>query len=346
MTAAECQKGLGSDKAFYIKSRFAVCSGALFQQVWTQRGRPVGESRFVVLAIGTIALDSREVRFTHHFTSMEKTGSTKTGALMITPKTAVPFMAPKKAKYTLGGSVPGTRSWDKVKADKPFPRTMTVAPGQGSSGSTDLVASAYVVSIDLKFPTGVNGATGGDLFLLPPRWDAAKYLRNSTGGGKPDKRGAATFAVVATLNYSAKAGAPERAVAQHIRTAFTKPEDTKPYMSAKKVPGQVPSIALNRLYADKKRQDENRRKAVAQCKRHYGKDYAKTGKECDEYPFASTHQGAAEVDYDPDAKKFNFSVKAISKDENKAGGDLLKGFYGKNRVLDGFEDKFIVKITS
>lgn len=44
MTPAQCRKGLGSDKKFYIRSRFAVCSGALYQQVWTRNGRPVGRA--------------------------------------------------------------------------------------------------------------------------------------------------------------------------------------------------------------------------------------------------------------------------------------------------------------
>ncbi|GAA5702500.1 hypothetical protein Save01_03317 [Streptomyces avermitilis] len=34
-----------------------------------------------------------------------------------------------------------------------------------------------------------------------------------------------------------------RAEALHIRTAFLNPQDTKPYMSAKKVPGQTPVAA-------------------------------------------------------------------------------------------------------
>ncbi|WP_405863591.1 hypothetical protein [Streptomyces sp. NBC_00005] len=64
--------------------------------------------------------------------------------------------------------------------------------------------------------------------MLAPRWDAASYLANSTSGGNPDKKGAATFSYVSTLTYSAKPGAEERAVAQHIKSAFT-----KPYMSAR-----------------------------------------------------------------------------------------------------------------
>ncbi|MFJ8719649.1 hypothetical protein ACIRD9_42015 [Streptomyces violaceus] len=50
--------------------------------------------------------------------------------------------------------------------------------------------------------------------------------------------------------------------------------------------------------------------------------------------------------YDADAKKFNFSVKPIAEADNGAGGSLLLSFYAKNRVIDGMEDGFIVKIVS
>ncbi|MFF8366820.1 NucA/NucB deoxyribonuclease domain-containing protein [Rhodococcus erythropolis] len=75
-------------------------------------------------------------------------------------------------------------------------------------------------------------------------------------------------------------------------------------------------------------------------------NYTSGGKECDEYPFASTYEGAAEHDYDPEAKKFNFSAKPIPKDDNQAGGLILKSFYAKNRIIDGLDDGFIVKILA
>lgn len=57
-------------------------------------------------------------------------------------------------------------------------------------------------------------------------------------------------------------------------------------------------------------------------------------------------RGAAQADYDPDAKKFNFSVKPVAKADNGAAGSLLLGFYAKNRFIDGLQDGFLVKITS
>ena len=135
-------------------------------------------------------------------------------------------------------------------------------------------------------------------------------------------------------------------MAQHIKTAFTKPQDTKPYMSAKKVPGRRPEDPLHRT-VNKARKDDNRKAAVKQCKRYWGANYTQGGaRECDEYPFATTYEGAAEHDYDADAKKFNFSVKPIAADDNGAGGSILLSFYAKNRIIDGMDDGFIVKIVS
>ncbi|PLW65318.1 hypothetical protein C0036_27195 [Streptomyces sp. DJ] len=117
-------------------------------------------------------------------------------------------------------------------------------------------------------------------------------------------------------------------------------------MSAKKVPGQSVKDPLHRT-VDGTRNKENRKAAVKQCKRYWGDGYSNGGtRECDEYPFAATYEGAAEPDYDPDAKKFNFSVRPIPKDDNGAGGNILLSFYAKNRLIDGMEDGFVVKIVS
>lgn len=82
-------------------------------------------------------------------------------------------------------------------------------------------------------------------------------------------------------------------VAEHIKTAFTKPGDTKPEMAAKKAPDQTAGEPLYRL-VDKTRKDENRKEAVKQCRRYWGANYSWGGtRECDEYPFATTYEGAA-----------------------------------------------------
>lgn len=348
MTFGECKKGLGSSEKFFVKSRFAVCDGASFLQTWVLNGRPVGESMFNVRVVGTIPSNSRTITFQYYFTDFATTGKTGAASMPITTKGSIPQSWPSRVRYTRGGDLPaGTRTFAQLKAKGTFTQTVTAAPKQGSSGSTDLIFSVYepTVTYTAPAPWKLGGSTGGKLFMLAPRWDAATYLANSTGGGNPDKKGAATFSYVTALPLSARPGAKEQAEAAHIRQAFLVPQDTKPYMSAKKVPGQTVQDPLHRT-VNSARIDKNRAEAVKQCKRYWGANYASGGKECDEYPFASTYEGAAQPQYDPDAKKFNFSVKPIARNDNQAGGLILQSFYAKNRIIDGLEDAFVVKVLS
>jgi hypothetical protein len=308
--------------------------------------RPVGESMFNVRVVGTIPVNSRTITFRYYFTDFLATGRTGSDALAITTKGNIPQSWPSGARYSRGGNLPaGSKTFAQLKAQGTFSETVTVKLGQGS-GTADLLFAVYEPSVAYKAPAPwkLNGS-GGNLFMLAPRWDAAPYLANSTGGGHPDRKGAATFSYITALSLSAKQGAEEQAEAAHIRQPFLVPQDTKPYMSAKKVPGQTAKDPLHRTVSTA-RNDKNRAAAVKQCKRYWGANYAAGGKECDEYPFASTYEGAAESEYDPEATKFNFSVKPIPGDDNQAGGLILKSFYAKNRIVDGLNDGFIVKIAT
>ncbi|WEH18461.1 NucA/NucB deoxyribonuclease domain-containing protein [Streptomyces sp. VNUA24] len=340
MTPQECIKGLGTDKKFFFKSRFASCSGAVFFTVWSQNGRPVGETQFVYLSVGTIAKDSRDVRITQYFTKMQKTGAVPTSAMMIKPSVKIPQVWPKTAKVTQTGTVPGARSFDVIAAQQPagFTRVLKAAPGQGSKPA-DAVASVFEASAVITPPPGYTaaGELSGTLFFLPPRWDKASYLPKSAQGG-------AVFTYLVPLVYSTKAGSPEKAVADHIKTAFTKPGSTKPTKAGKKVPGSSAQSPLHRLYHDNARRKKNRSTAVSACKKAFGKDYAKGGKECDEYPFATTYEGCAQNTYEPSAPKNNFSVRPLAKKDNGNAGNLLGQFMTLNRILDGDDDGFYVTI--
>ncbi|MEU6728460.1 DNRLRE domain-containing protein [Nonomuraea wenchangensis] len=63
----------------------------------------------------------------------------------------------------------------------------------------------------------------------------------------------------------------------------------------------------------------------------------KSGVQCDEYPFASSKQGAG-------MKDGNFSIQAVDADHNQAHGDALTYFYADFRVVTG--NQFWVKIVS
>lgn len=211
----------------------------------------------------------------------------------------------------------------------------------------DLVYAVYQPEITSTLPAGWVGTSPvtGKPFMFAPRWDSASYLRNSTGAGKPANKGGAAFSMIATLEYSSQPGAPEKAVADHIKLAFTNPKATKPLNALKDVPGDTIDQPLSRLYLDKKRAARNRAVAIRECKRYWGKKYAAGGKQCDEFPFASTYEGSAIEEYDVHVERKNYSAMPLDGEQNNAAGILLAGLYTNNRMLDGPEDGFIVKIS-
>ncbi|MFJ2008327.1 hypothetical protein [Streptomyces chartreusis] len=217
MTKQECVTALGT-QVFYVKSRFAVCSGKQFDQVWLKNGRPVGTSHFDVLAIGTIAKSSRAMTITYHYTDFtieRETGATGMG---ITTKGSISKSWPSTAKYTQGGaSMPTTKTWAALQAADTLTHTVTATAGHGS-GSLDSVFAVYTPSISLKAPATwtTEPITGGDLFMLPPRWEKADYLSSAATG-------AAVFSVITPLRYSKATAAPEREVALHIEKVLPSP---------------------------------------------------------------------------------------------------------------------------
>ncbi|MFI9648390.1 hypothetical protein ACIHAA_19090 [Streptomyces sp. NPDC052040] len=178
MTFDECKKGLGSDNKFFVKSRFAVCDGASFLQTWVQNNRPVGESMFNLRVIGTIPSNSR-INFQYYFTDFVTTGETGAASMPITMKGNIPQSWPSRVRYTRGGSLPaGSRTFVQLKAAGTFNETVTASPGQGSSGTTDLIFAVYepAVSYTAPAPWKLSGATGGKLSCShragtpPPTW--------------------------------------------------------------------------------------------------------------------------------------------------------------------------------
>lgn len=338
MTAEECRTGLGTKNSFFVKSRFAVCSGAVFTQTWLQNRRPVGQSQFVVLAVGTVAAKSRTMSFQYHFTDMGKTGSVRTNALMIRTSPKIPQKWPAAARVTQGGNIPGAaKSFDELSRLKTFTHTVTVAEGQGTAPD-DTVFAVYEPHISITPPPGytLNGV-GGKLFMLAPRWDKATYVSRDSG--------AASFSYLATLTYSSKTGAAEKAVADHIKKAYTTPAATKPDNTAKSIPGQSAKSPLNRLYRDADRRKKNRAQAIRTCEQHWGHDYSQNNTyQCDEFPFATTYQGAAQTQFEPNAPKNNYSAMPLVTADNRDAGILLGQFMTKNRIIDGKDDGFLVKI--
>lgn len=117
------------------------------------------------------------------------------------------------------------------------------------------------------------------------------------------------------MTYALNGPYPE--LAGHIRDA-----------QASGLPGGQHSTPLERL-TDPVKQDENRRRA---CPRSLPRP---PGKTCDEYPFASTWQGAA-------TSAGQFSRRMINAGQNSAGGSALNEFFKAQRIIE--KDKFHVVI--
>jgi hypothetical protein len=111
---------------------------------------------------------------------------------------------------------------------------------------------------------------------------------------------------------------PWPAIADHIRDA-----------QASGLPGKHGTNKYLTRLTDGSKIKQNRNKACPSSLER------PPGKSCDEYPFASTWQGA----------KYNggpFSRRMVNAQQNKNAGDALKGFYTYARVLEG--DRFLVWI--
>ncbi|MFI6991371.1 NucA/NucB deoxyribonuclease domain-containing protein [Nonomuraea wenchangensis] len=106
---------------------------------------------------------------------------------------------------------------------------------------------------------------------------------------------------------------------------------------AKAIPGGSPQSPLSRVkYSPQV--DANRGFARKTCELEFGaEELSPKDKECDEFPFASTEQGAAYA-----KPEHNFSVQVLSKEQNQGYGAVVTAWYSNNRMLR--QDKFYMRL--
>lgn len=158
------------------------------------------------------------------------------------------------------------------------------------------------------------------------RMDSAAYL-NPYG-----KEGAIFDRVTPYLTYDYNTDVRE--VAAHIHTALTNPNSTHPLPAAgqsKIIPGNYFLDSLvTRNYPGF---DANSKQISSANRSAKDKACAKLVKpnptdQCDEFPFASTKEGAGRGDG-------NFSVRYVPQPDNSKAGAALSKWYGQDRILDG-----------
>ncbi|MFB8166214.1 hypothetical protein G3I31_07335 [Streptomyces sp. SID9913] len=184
-----------------------------------------------------------------------------------------------------------------------------------------------VLSAKGNTPWSYVSPTGG------MRFDSATYMGSDIQYGH---KGAIFNRVTPVFSYD-RADASVESVAEHIFDALYAPQLTYPQKNDKDIPGNIWNGEWQPLHRNVKTgtwgtfsPDSD---AIAAANER-AKDSACAGltrpadHDCDEFPFASTKEGAGVGDG-------NFSVRMVPATENRSAGGKLSAWYSKDRILDG-----------
>ncbi|MEU7909026.1 hypothetical protein [Actinoplanes sp. NPDC049118] len=159
----------------------------------------------------------------------------------------------------------------------------TSPPGTGAAPDTNVVSNLATYS----FEVGTLPVRPG---LFPTNFKT--NMRFDSGRTMSPANGAALVDFTPTVSFSLSDSEVNQS-ALHIRDAQLNPSRTFPSWPNKTIPGRAGgSEPLHRL-VDRPLQDANRSASIAFCKQTWGPNYATGGRQCDEYPFCSTYEGAA-----------------------------------------------------
>jgi hypothetical protein len=235
-------------------------------------------------------------------------------------------------------------------------------PGQGRDKISYNQWYVQLFTDNGEYHTLIPGKTNPRML----RCDSATYFKR----GQASYPKACVFSeVIPHLTYSLTGDA--RSVAFHIFTAQTHPNDTYPLLVPfgvpmprdKRIPGEyvadnpdAPGLhRITQAFEPGQYLANGQHKDGACYKRGPFRDeYLDTGlpvppdatQQCDEYPFASTLEGAANPYWD-------FSVKAVPQRDNSVAGAQLTNYYTNDRILawdptldhpDQTNDRFYVEI--
>lgn len=228
-----------------------------------------------------------------------------------------------------GSGVSGTRAYGSAACTGKCKVVKKDFPSQAISGSAEPYGQFYMettinTAVTKQRGTGRSIATWR---FTNPAWaapsDATKLSSvevrcDNAMPGTTRQVGCVTLRAVPVLTYSLNGPWPE--VADHIRDA-----------QASGLPGKYRTTDYLTRLTDATKRKANRRTA---CPPDLQRP---PGKSCDEYPFASTWQGAA-------TGGGRFSRRMVDEDQNTAAGRALGGFYIYSRVIEG--DRFLVWIRS
>ncbi|MCM2393768.1 NucA/NucB deoxyribonuclease domain-containing protein [Streptomyces albipurpureus] len=209
-----------------------------------------------------------------------------------------------------------------------------VKSAEAGGDQTRIDKIAHCASQTRYKATAPNGTTPwSDGPTVTSRFDSAAYMAQYGVKG-------AIFSNVLPWYQYARTDASVKSVAEHIFDALYLPQLTYPVKPNKDIPGNV----WNGEYQPIHRNFPNFNAASATVARKNlnAKNAAcrplqsNPGEQCDEFPFASTKEGAGKGDG-------NFSVRYVPGSENGSAGAKLAVWYGQDRIIDGDAYGFRVK---
>jgi hypothetical protein len=176
--------------------------------------------------------------------------------------------------------------------------------------------------------------------VLPTNYQT--NMRFDSGRRMSPANGAVLVEFIPVMQFSLS-DPTENQSALHIRDAQLNPLRTFPSWLGKTIPGRAGgSEPLHRL-VDDALQAANRAASIAFCKETWGPNYATGGKQCDEYPFCTTYEGAVTGTEDTPGLPPRLSVRPIKGNDNCTSGSRLGVFYTAQRIID--HDAFFVNIA-
>ncbi|MFG2434647.1 NucA/NucB deoxyribonuclease domain-containing protein [Streptomyces sp. NPDC048508] len=171
------------------------------------------------------------------------------------------------------------------------------------------------------------------IFNTGVRMDSATYLGANVNAAIFDR-------VVPVMQEYSLSSTAHSQVANHIWDALHLPAGTIPHKAGKQIPGSVDSgKPLTRLYDqwDTAASQQKQKNETGKNRACLTLPAPPTGYDCDEFPFASTWEGAGVGDD-------NFSVRYVDAGENRSAGGTLSAWYGADRILH--KDAFYVSIRN
>ncbi|MCC3650767.1 hypothetical protein LIX60_04590 [Streptomyces sp. S07_1.15] len=317
----------------WIKSRFESCQKKPYDLVLRDTrgsGRTLGRMWFDVWVLGFAHDGARKVEY----------------AVSVEDITVQPAANEDATKWRISQSfthsinatesdpnprvnAPGTTTRDETLTgwhNNPYWTLTYTSPDTGKveAGNPQRVNAVILMTLGATSPNASPSYSEVDAFHSGVRFDRA--------GARAGKHQGTVFTEARVELQLSLSDEAIKESTRHIRDALQYPERTFPSWPGKSIPGK--DEPLHRLI-DEKKQEDNRDVAIDTCHDIWG-DYSGTGLQCDEYPFASTKEGA-------NAGDDRYSARLIDGPDNEAGGRRLNSMYTANRILDG--DPFYVKIN-